>query len=111
MKSILLTAMILGSGLVAQAKVSDFNALIGENIKSQKQLLKEVRSDALADQKTAVVKVSDESSQTVAEESNEVNVPTNKAMLKFAKEQNNSKISKKSKERLAKEFKQMDQEL
>ncbi len=109
MKSIFLALFVLVS-IKAQAKVSDFNALINENIESQKALHQEVQTQteitrqALRDGKEAkeVLVVENQGDESI-------NVPTRKDLLRFKKEMVDHRLNTKDLDRrLANEFKKLD---
>jgi hypothetical protein len=87
------------------AKVSDFNALINENISAQKELHSEVKKQMKVTQDSFYP--SPKATVVVETESNQINSPTKSKMLKFKKEtatQNASRSGKKQLERVSEEF-------
>lgn len=90
-KQIIFTTSLLVVALTANAKVGDFNSLINENSKAQKELhqnlkqnLEVVQSEAQKSQNIATEQ-SDEK-YVVDRASDTVNVPTSKSFLTFTKE-------------------------
>jgi len=90
-KQMLLAVSLLVTTLSVSAKVGDFNSLINENSKAQKELhqnlkqnLEVVQAEAQKSQNTPVEQ-SDEK-YVVDRASDTVNVPTSKSFLTFTKE-------------------------
>ncbi len=106
MKTVNLIFAVLMVSQVSQAKVSDFNSLINENIKSQNALHKEVNDTmklVKADLKNAPKE------KIVIVESQSYNAPSRK--MQFKKETKYFQASdKKNMDRMATEVKEMNQE-
>lgn len=87
MKSLTLILLVIGS-VSAQAKITDFNAIIAENISSQQELHSELRHN-LADTQVAVEKdaVKNNEPHYIVDNASSVNVPaSDKNFLRFKKE-------------------------
>lgn len=102
MKTILLLSLMLP--MMAQAKVSDFNALIEENQTAQKALYGEVKSKVEANR----LALEETQTSTVLADSNTntgINVPTDKNFMRFKKELLQQQASEKNlQERLSHEM-------
>jgi len=90
--------MVLASvfASLSQAKVSDFNSLIEDNISAQKelhgQIRKQVKETQAALQESPSV---DPADMVVDVEKTEYNTPTSEKLLKFKKEKNQRSVSRK----------------
>ncbi|MFN8790372.1 MAG: hypothetical protein ACK5Y2_02840 [Bdellovibrionales bacterium] len=100
--------MVLASvfASLSQAKVSDFNTLIEDNISAQKelhgQIRKQVKDTQAALQESPSV---DPADMVVDVERTEYNTPTSEKLLKFKKEKNQRSVSrKKQMDRISQEF-------
>jgi hypothetical protein len=112
MKRFILTSLGIGSMALivssfSMAKVSDFNALIEENVSAQKELHGEIKKQM--NTTTQALQVKAQGSQTAAvyvdDSSEQVNTPTSSKILKFKKENNRKSVSqKKQLERVSQEF-------
>lgn len=104
----LILAMAFVTG--AHGHVTDFNALIDENVAAQKQLHTEVKSHV--DETRAALIERPASKTIVVESDGEVlNVRTNKKFMRFKKEVVNHQVKdKKLEKRLANEFKSLEME-
>lgn len=113
MKALILSLFI---GLSAFAKVSDFNALISEDTKAQKELHKKVRSQVYTQQELDARKnlVRNKKIQTnksivfYDEAQTEFNSPTNEKLFRFKKETKQKTTNpRKNQHRVAKELKEL----
>jgi hypothetical protein len=107
MKLAILTLTLIP--IMGWAEVSDFNSLINENAKAQRELQHNIED------KTTTVKAELTPKKTIKKtvivQSESYNVPTNDRALKFNKELHQDQPSnKKELDRLAEEFKSMDRE-
>ena len=113
MKQHLLCAVLLLLSALSNAKVADFNELISENSKSQKQLHSEVKLRIQESRETAELAAGTKSDRLVIVEGVDSNyaVPTNKDLLVFEKEKNFHRHSeKKQMKRFATEISNLDQD-
>lgn len=94
---------------VSMAKISDFNALIGENVKAQSELHNSVQSQLNeARDKVAAEKIR-ERIVIVENSAGSYNAPTRKDLLAFKKEKTNHRVSEKKQfERLATEIREVE---
>lgn len=108
MKKTLVILMSIYS-LGVQAKVSDFNALINDNMKEQSQLHNDVKTSVGETQ--AALNPKESSTVMVETAQASINSPTGKNMLRFRKEMVSHETSERTLEkRLANEFKDADME-
>lgn len=105
-KMMLFTMTLWAFAPVAQAKVSDFNALINENISAQKELHQEVRGQ-MGETRSALEHGDHDSDIVMVEtKGNDINVPTNKKFMRFKKEMVDHQASQRATDkRLANELK------
>lgn len=110
MKTMILTLSLM-IGAAASAKVADFNSIIGENVRAQRQLYKEVKAQS-EETREALAETPGEKTQVVVETPGDaIHVPTSKQFMKFRKETVNHQAKEKEMEkRLANEFKSVDRE-
>lgn len=105
-----LSFMMVMASVIASlsfAKVSDFNALINDNISAQKELHGEVRKQVNATDQAFRndAEKREASSMVVETDSTQINSPTSEKMLKFKKEKNQATISRKKQlDRVSQEF-------
>lgn len=100
MKKQLLVTVIALVPAMGFAKVSDFNAMIADNVKEQNQLHSEVKNNVIEARDTARERI-----VIVENESASYNAPTRKDLLAFKKEKKNYAPSQKQEfERLANEI-------
>ncbi|MFN9066944.1 MAG: hypothetical protein ACK5V3_06930 [Bdellovibrionales bacterium] len=112
MKRLILTSFGIGSlALVLSsfslAKVSDFNALIEENVSAQKELHGEIKKQMNTTTQALQNNRFDKANETVYVEtdSEQINSPTTSRILKFKKEKSRNSVSqKKQMERVSQEF-------
>lgn len=110
MKKALMIALMSLVPAVSLAKITDFNAMINENSKAQRELHKEVRNSA-EETRAALHDERKEPIVVVETERIDVNVPSGKNLLRFQKEIVDHKDEKKAGEnRLANEFNSVDLE-
>ena len=103
----LLTVLMMSQ--TSFAKISDFNALINENMKAQSSLHNQVQEQSEI-QNAQINKK--KKPQIILVEGSDVSVPTNPALLQFSKEKDLHKADRRAmKKRLANEFKSADQQL
>ena len=112
MKRLILTSLGIGSiALIVSsfslAKVSDFNALIEENVSAQKELHGEIKKQMNTTTQALQPQGSDSKATAVFvdQDSEQVNTPTSSRILKFKKEKSLKSVSqKKQLERISQEF-------
>jgi hypothetical protein len=105
MKAILVL-ISLSIAFTAQAKLSDFNDIIEENVKAQNELHSNLTTN-LSETKLAVQ--DEKRERFLVDSSSTINVPTKKSFLTFAKEKNYFRASEKqAKKRLAVEVESAD---
>lgn len=108
MKQILFM-MTLMIASISFAKVSDFNALINENMKAQNALHKDVK---VSGEIETVDLNKKKNPQIILVEGSDISVQSNPELLQFAKEKGNHKANRRAmKKRLADEFKSLDKQL
>lgn len=113
MKHIILILTFLN---FAQAKVEDFNSIINEDIKAQKELHKEFKKNIVQENKEAPQQFNEGLDSVRKKEvivlentQNEYIAPSNNQLLKFKKEiKQKSPNSRKNQHRVAKEIKELD---
>lgn len=107
MKKAILLIMLVSQ--VVNAKVSDFNALIDDNVAAQKQLHTEVKTSV--DETRTALNEGKNPTVIVDHDSDSLNVPTSKNMLRFKKEIVEHQVKdKQAQKRLANEFQSADME-
>ena len=108
MKKILMLLTLVGTFTLALssfswAKVSDFNALINDNISAQKELHGEVRKQMRVTQES--LNPGGASTMVVESDQTQINTPTSKRMLQYKKETSQKTPSqKKQTDRVSQEF-------
>lgn len=97
-------ASVMGS--LSSAKVSDFNALINDNISAQKELHGEIRKQVQTTENALHGEEEREASSMVVEsDMTQINAPTSSKMLKFKKEKRSLTVSRKKQlDRVSQEF-------
>ncbi|WP_413556986.1 hypothetical protein [Bdellovibrio sp. HCB209] len=108
MKKQVLIALMTLIPMTSFAKVADFGSMITENAAAQKELHESVRGNL---QETREVVAKDREKIVIVEaKGTSYNSPTNKEMLRFAKEKSSAAPSQdKQFDRLANEIRSMDQ--
>ncbi len=102
--SVFLVVSSLGLTAFSKTRISNFNEIIEENNKAQFEMHDQVRK-SLDETDQVMAELRKQRIETVAEESEAINVPTDKKHLTFAKEQERSRPSKKENDkRLAQEL-------
>lgn len=108
--AITLTAIVVLASVAASltwAKVSDFNALINDNISAQKELHGEIKKQVQASDQAFrdSLEKREASSMVVESDQTQINSPTSQKMLKFKKEKKQATVSrKKQMDRISQEF-------
>lgn len=108
LKTLGLCTMALGLSSFSNAKVSDFNSLIIDNISAQQELHGEIKKQMKnTDQALNPSKVESRSQAAVFVdlESDQINTPTSSKLLKYRKENSAKSVSaKKQMDRISQEF-------
>ena len=105
MKKLVTITILTFLPMVGFAKVSDFNAMISENMQAQSQLHNSVRDSVATTRAVAKDTVTEEKVVIVESSSESYNAPTNKQLLTFEKEKQEHKVSQKTQfDRLASEL-------
>lgn len=105
MKKLVTITILTFLPMVGFAKVSDFNAMISENMQAQSQLHNTVRDNVDVTRAVARDSVPEEKVVVVEESGGSYNAPTNKELLTFEKEKQEHKVSQKTQfDRLASEL-------
>lgn len=103
--------MVLVLGFVqaatSKSKITNFNEIIEENNQAQMQMHQQLKK-SVDDTESVVADLKKQRVETVASDSDSINVPTDKSMLTFSKEQIRYQPSKKENDkRLAQELDDM----
>lgn len=111
LKSLSLVTLALVISSFSSAKVSDFNALIEENISAQKELHGQIKQQMNTTTQALQVKANGSQSAAVFvdDSTDQVNSPTSSRILKYEREKSQKSISrKKQMERVSQEFDEAD---
>ncbi len=105
MKKQILVALMTLVPAIGFAKIQDFNALISENVKAQKELHKNVQTNVEATREQIAAQSIRERIVIVENSGESYNAPTRKDLLAFKKEQRSHRASEKKQfDRLASEI-------
>ena len=105
MKKLVTITILTFLPMVGFAKVSDFNAMISENMQAQSQLHNSMKDNMDATRTAAKETVPQEKVVVVEDSGGSYNAPTAKDMLTFEKEKKEHKVSQKTQfDRLASEL-------
>lgn len=104
----ILSAAMLVLGFVqttfAKSKITNFNEIIEENNQAQSQMHSQIKK-SVDDNDAVIAELKKQRIETVASDSETINVPTDKSLLTFSKEQKRYQPSKKENDkRLAQEL-------
>ena len=110
LKTLGLGTLALGLSSFSNAKVSDFNSLITDNISAQQELHGEIKKQMKDTDQAMKTSKGDSNSRRQAAvfmdlESDQINTPTSSKLLKYKKENSAKSVSgKKQMDRISQEF-------